>query len=83
MRAMTVKEAKKAFDRMLETVKREGVVLREGDQDVAAVVPAADAAMIQRAKALALVKARHELASNAEVKGLTDDILAEILAERP
>lgn len=83
MRAMTVKEAKAAFDRMLETAKREGVVLREGDRDVAAVVSAADAEMIRRAKALAVIKARNELASDAQARGLTENILAEILAERP
>ena len=83
MRSMTVKEARDSFDRMLETAKREGVVLREGDKDVAAVVSASDAEMIRRAKALAAIKARDELAAGARTKGLTEDILAEILAERP
>ncbi|MCX7362256.1 MAG: hypothetical protein NTV97_10380 [Alphaproteobacteria bacterium] len=40
MRSMTVKEARDAFDSMLETAKREGVVLRDGDKaDVAMVLP--------------------------------------------
>src|SRR5947209_5280640 len=82
MRSMTVKEARDAFDRMLETAKREGVVLREGGKDVATVVSAADAEMIRRAKALAVIKARDELAADARAKGLTEDILVEILAER-
>lgn len=80
---MTVKEARDSFDRMLETAKREGVVLREGGKDVAAVVSAADADLIRRAKALAVIKARDEFAADAHAKGLTEDILAEILAERP
>jgi hypothetical protein len=83
MRSMTVKEARDSFDRMLETARREGVVLREGDKDVAAVVSASDAEMIRRAKALAGIKARDELAAGAQSNGLTEDILAEILAERP
>jgi hypothetical protein len=40
MRSMTVKEARDAFDRMLETAKREGVVLRDGKIDTAVVVSA-------------------------------------------
>ncbi len=54
MRSMTVKEAKASFDRMLETANREGVVLRDGDKDVAAVVSVSDAEMIRNAKALAV-----------------------------
>lgn len=83
MRSMTVKEARDSFDRMLETAKREGVVLRDHGLDVAAVVSVADAEMIRRAKALAAIKARDELATDAREKGLTERILNEILNERP
>ena len=83
MRSMTVKEARDSFDIMLETGKREGVVLRDGGQDVAAVVSAADADLIRRAKAIAVIRARDELAADARAKGLTEAILAEILNERP
>ena len=82
MRAMTVKEARDSFDRMLEMAKREGVVLRDEGRDVAAVVSPADAEMIRRAKALAVVKARDDLAEDARDKGLTEEILVEILTER-
>jgi len=83
MRSMTVKEARDSFDRMLETAKREGVVLRDRGLDVAAVVSAADAEMIRRAKALAAIEARDELATDAQKRGLTERILNEILNERP
>ena len=83
MRSMTVKQARDSFDRMLETAKREGVVLRDHGLDVAAVVSVADAEMIRRAKALAAVKVRDELATDAQEKGLTEQILNEILNERP
>ena len=39
--------------------------------------------MIRNAKALAVIKARNELAADAQAKGLTEEILAEILDERP
>ena len=58
-------------------------MLREGDKDVAAVVSVSDAEMIRNAKALALIKARNELAFDAHERGLTQEILAEILAEQP
>ena len=82
MRSMTVKEARDSFDRMLEEAKREGIVLRDGGKDVAAVVSATDAELIRRAKALAVIRARDELAADAHDKGLTEQILAEILNER-
>lgn len=82
MRSMTVKEARDSFDRMLEAAKREGVVLRDGDKDVAAVVSATDAEMIRRAKAIAAIKARDDLADDAQAKGLTEQILVEIMNER-
>jgi hypothetical protein len=53
---MTVKEAKEAFESMLEN--REGVVLRDGGKDIAAVVSLSDAELIRRAEALAAIKAR-------------------------
>jgi hypothetical protein len=82
MRSMTVKEARDSFDRMLEAAKREGVVLRDGGKDVAAVVSPTDAALIRRAKALAVIRARDELAADAQDKGLTEEILIEIMNER-
>jgi hypothetical protein len=82
MRSMTVKEARDSFDRMLETAKREGVVLRDDGKDVAAVVSPSDAELIRRAKALAVIRARDELAADAQDKGLTEEILAEIMNER-
>lgn len=81
MRAMTVKEARDSFDRMLEMAKREGVVLHDHEGNVAAMVSPADAEMIRRARALAAIKARDELAKDAREKGLTEQILAEILSE--
>lgn len=38
MRAMTVKEARESFDRMLEMANREGVVLRDHEGDVAMIL---------------------------------------------
>ena len=69
--------------RIVKVYEPGGVVLREGDKDVAAVESVSDAEMIRNAKALAVIKARNELASDAQAKGLTEEILAEILAEHP
>jgi hypothetical protein len=82
MRSMTVKEARDSFDRMLEAAKREGVVLRDDGKEVAVVVSPSDAELIRRAKAIAAVKARDELAEGAQDKGLTEQILVEIMNER-
>ena len=82
MRSMTVKEARDSFDRMLETAKREGVILRDDTADVAMVLSPEEYARFRQWRAEGLEKARHELAAEAAANGLTEEKLAEILAER-
>ena len=81
MRSMTVKEAKDAFDRMLETAKREGVVLRDGKSDVAAVVPSQEYERFRRWRVEGLMKAMDKLAAEAASNGLTEEKLAELLKQ--
>jgi hypothetical protein len=81
MRSMTVKEARDSFDRMLETAKREGVVLREGKADVAAVVSPEEYERFRQWRVEGLMKIMDRVAAEAAANGLTEDKLAELLKQ--
>ena len=81
MRSMTVKEARDSFDRMLETAKREGVVLREGKATVAAVVSSEEYERFRQWRVEGLMKVMDEIATQAAANGLTEEKLAELLKQ--
>jgi hypothetical protein len=81
MRSMTVKEAKDSFDRMLETAKREGVVLRDDGKDVATVVSPREYALFRQWRVDGLLKAMDKVAAEAAANGLTEERLAELLKQ--
>jgi len=81
MRSMTVKEARDAFDRMLETARREGVVLRDGQADIAAVVSPAEYERFRRWRVEGLMEAMDRIAAEAAANGLTEDKLADLLKQ--
>lgn len=78
---MTVKEAKASFDRMLETAKREGVVLRDDGKDVATIVPSQEYALFRRWRTDGLLRAMDKVAAEAAANGLTEEKLAELLKQ--
>lgn len=78
---MTVKEARDSFDRMLEAAKREGVVLRDDQADVAMVLSPEEYARFRQRRVEGLEKAMRELAAEAAANGLTEDKLAELLKQ--
>lgn len=81
MRSMTVKEARDAFDSMLETAKREGVVLREDAADVAMVLSPDEYARFRKWRTAELLSVMDELAAEAAANGLTEEKLAELLRQ--
>ena len=78
---MTVKEAKDSFDRMLETAKREGVVLREGGADTAVVLSPDEYARLRKSRSDALIKVMDKVAAEAAANGLTEEKLEELLKQ--
>ena len=78
---MTVKEARDAFDRMLETAQREGVVLRDGKADVAAIVSPLEYERFRQWRVDGLLGAMDRVAEEAAANGLTDKRLEELLKQ--
>lgn len=78
---MTVKEARASFDRMLETAKREGVVLSDDGEDRAAIVPSREYELFRQWRTDGLLKAMDKLAEEAASNGLTEEKLAELLKQ--
>jgi hypothetical protein len=79
MRSMTVKEARDSFDRMLETARREGVVLRDDKADVAMILSPEEYVRFRQWRSEGLLKAMNELAAEAAANELTEEKLAELL----
>ena len=81
MRTMTPEEAKGAFERLAETAKREGVMLREGSADVLAVISADEYARFRQWQVDGLLEVMDRVASEAAANGLTEEKLAELLKQ--
>lgn len=79
MRTMTVKEARESFDRMLETAKQDGVVLRDEEVDVAMILSPEEYKRFRRWRIDGLLKSVNDLAAEAAANGLTEEKLAELL----
>jgi hypothetical protein len=78
---MTFEEAKGAFERLAETAKREGVMLREGSADVLAVISAEEYVRFRQWQVDGLLKVMDKVAAEAAANGLTEEKLAELLKQ--
>lgn len=81
MRTMTFKEAKDSFERLAETARREGVMLREGSSDVLAVISAEEYARFRQWQIDGLLEVMDKVAAEAAANGLTEEKLAELLKQ--
>jgi hypothetical protein len=81
MRSMTVKEARDSFDRMLEARRREGVVLRDDEPNVAMILSPEEYARFRQWRSEGLLKAMNDLAAEAAANGLTEEKLAKLLKQ--
>jgi hypothetical protein len=81
MRTMTLEEAKGAFERLAETAKREGVMLRDGSADVLAVISADEYARFRQWQVDGLLEIMDRVAAEAAANGLTEEKLAGLLKQ--
>ncbi len=80
MIAYSASEAKQNFAAMLDAAAREPVVIRRHDRDVAMVISPAEYQRLHRLNVEKLLALCEKAGAEAEANGLTDDILAELLA---
>lgn len=81
MQTITANEAKTRFGEMLDRVQREPVQVTRHNRVVGVMVSAEDYAAMQRFYADRLIRLMDETGRRAEANGLTEEKLAELLAD--
>jgi hypothetical protein len=81
MKVMTITEAQAAFDKVLESLADDSVVLKRDEQDVAAVISIEDYEKLRRLKVEEFLALCEQVGREAEAAGLTEQKLAELLRD--
>jgi predicted HicB family RNase H-like nuclease len=79
MKVMTIAEAQAAFDKVLESLAEDSVVLKRGDDDIAAVISIEDYDKLRRLKVEEFLSLCKRVGRQAESRGLSEEKLAELL----
>lgn len=74
-----ISEAEGIFDKVLESLADDSVVLKRGERDVAAVISIDDYEKLRRLKVEEFLTLCEEVGRDAEARGLTEARLAELL----
>jgi PHD/YefM family antitoxin component YafN of YafNO toxin-antitoxin module len=80
METVAATEAQKRLDAILDDARREPVVIRRQDRDMAVVLSMAEYEGLRTGNVRAFLDLRKEIAAEAAAKGLTDERLAVILS---
>jgi PHD/YefM family antitoxin component YafN of YafNO toxin-antitoxin module len=81
MKVMTIAEAEAAFDKVLESLADDSVVLKRGGRDVAAVISIDDYEKLRRLKVEEFLALCERTGREAEARGLSEEKLAELLRD--
>ena len=79
MRQVSASEVRKDFARIMDTAQKEAIVVRKHDRDYVAIVSMEDYEELIRLKNQRLKKLAKEIGQEAKEKGLTPEILQDIL----
>ncbi len=80
MQYVSATDAKQAFSALLDTAQREPVIIRKQNRDVAVMVSMHDFARLRRVNIEEFQEFCKQVSKEAAAKGLTEEILNEILA---
>ena len=80
MKAYSASEAKQNFAAMLDAAAKEPVVIRRHDRDVAMVISPEQYRKLHRLSVEEVIRLADAIGAEAEKNGMTDQILAELLA---
>lgn len=81
MKTVAATEAKNRLGAILDAAQREPVVIRRQDRDIAVLLSMADYDRLRSANVRDFVDLRNEVAGEAAKAGLTEERLAELLAD--
>lgn len=81
MKTVAATEAKNRLGAILDAAQREPIVIRRQDRDIAVLLSIADYDRLRSANVRAFVELRNEVAGEAAKAGLTEERLAELLAD--
>ena len=81
MRSVLSAEAEKDFDRLLKVGEREPTFIRDKNCDVAVVISPEEYERLRRIKVDRFNATCDRIAAEAKARGMTEEILAEILAD--
>lgn len=81
MKVMTIAEAQAAFDKVLESLAEDSIVLKRDERDVAAVISIDDYEKLRRLKVEEFLTLCERVGRQAESRGLSEEKLAELLRD--
>lgn len=81
MREMSATAAKQRFAEVLDTVQREPVIIRRHEREVAVVISMEDYERLRRARIDDFNAFCDRVGKEAEARGMTEEILAELLRD--
>ena len=81
MKIMTISEAQAAFDKVLESLANDSVVLKRGERDIAAVISIDDYEKLRRLKVEEFLTLCEKVGRDAESRGLSEEKLADLLRD--
>jgi prevent-host-death family protein len=81
MQTISATEAKQRFAALLDTAQREPVRIRRHDRDLAVVVSAEEYERMRKLRVQELIRLTEENGRYAESQGMTNELLAQLLAD--
>jgi prevent-host-death family protein len=83
MKTVSATEAKQRFEALIDAAQREPVVIRRQNRDVAVIISPEDYKRLRELRVAEFHRFNDENGRIVRANGLTEEILAEILAEDP